>query len=77
LIGAAGVPDIADYARDGISDWNDFVETANLVRAALGVSQTPGSKPVRSWGGSTPRLPSRQSFNDQTISHPLAAICER
>jgi hypothetical protein len=31
-------PDIADYARDGISDWNDFVETANLVRAALGVS---------------------------------------
>lgn len=31
-------PDIADYARAGISGWNDLVETANLVRAALGVS---------------------------------------
>ncbi len=31
-------PDIADYARDGISTWDDLVQTANLVRAALGVS---------------------------------------
>ncbi|MGE0281190.1 MAG: plasmid replication protein RepC [Rhizobiaceae bacterium] len=31
-------PDIADYARTGISGWDDLVETANLVRAALGVS---------------------------------------
>ena len=31
-------PDIADYARAGISGWDDLVETANLVRAALGVS---------------------------------------
>ncbi len=31
-------PDIADYARDGISDWAGLVATANLVRGALGVS---------------------------------------
>lgn len=31
-------PDIADYAKDGISDWNGLVSTANLVRSALGVS---------------------------------------
>jgi len=31
-------PDIADYARDGISTWDDLIQTANLVRAALGVS---------------------------------------
>ncbi|WP_310324324.1 plasmid replication protein RepC [Aminobacter aminovorans] len=31
-------PDIADYARHGISGWADLVETANLVRGALGVS---------------------------------------
>jgi len=31
-------PDIADYARTGISGWVDLIETANLVRAALGVS---------------------------------------
>jgi replication initiation protein RepC len=31
-------PDIADYRRTPITDWNDLVETANLVRGALGVS---------------------------------------
>lgn len=31
-------PDIADYARDGISSWVELVDTANLVRGALGVS---------------------------------------
>ena len=31
-------PDIADYARDGISGWDELIETANLVRGALGVS---------------------------------------
>jgi replication initiation protein RepC len=31
-------PDIAGYARDGISGWADLVATANLVRSALGVS---------------------------------------
>lgn len=31
-------PDIADYARDRISGWGELVETANLVRGALGIS---------------------------------------
>ncbi|MCO5066522.1 MAG: replication initiation protein RepC [Rhizobiaceae bacterium] len=31
-------PDIVDYARAGIDSWDDLVEVANLVRAALGVS---------------------------------------
>ena len=31
-------PDIADYARNGISGWGELVETANLVRGALGIS---------------------------------------
>ena len=31
-------PDIANYARDGISNWVGLVDTANLVRGALGVS---------------------------------------
>lgn len=31
-------PDIANYACDGISGWAGLVDTANLVRGALGVS---------------------------------------
>jgi replication initiation protein RepC len=31
-------PDILDYAKEGISSWRDFVATAVLVRAMLGVS---------------------------------------
>ena len=31
-------PDIADYARHGISNWRDMVSTAAVVRSALGVS---------------------------------------
>ncbi|WP_375458563.1 plasmid replication protein RepC [uncultured Enterovirga sp.] len=31
-------PDIVPYARFGISSWADFVATARIVRAALGVS---------------------------------------
>ena len=31
-------PDIADYARGGISNWRDLVETAGLVRSVLGIS---------------------------------------
>jgi replication initiation protein RepC len=33
-------PSIADYARDGISSWRDFVETAEFVRSLLGVSRS-------------------------------------
>ena len=31
-------PDIADYARNGVSNWSDLIAAANLVRSALGVS---------------------------------------
>ncbi|WP_274630923.1 plasmid replication protein RepC [Arvimicrobium flavum] len=31
-------PDIVDYARNGISDWAGLVATADLARAALGIS---------------------------------------
>ncbi len=31
-------PDIADYARGGISSWRDLLVTANVARAALGIS---------------------------------------
>jgi replication initiation protein RepC len=31
-------PDVVDYARHGISSWNDFVRTAELVRSVLGIS---------------------------------------
>jgi len=31
-------PDIADYARGGISSWRDLLATANVARAALGIS---------------------------------------
>jgi replication initiation protein RepC len=31
-------PDIVNYARDGITGWAGLVDTANLVRGALGVS---------------------------------------
>jgi replication initiation protein RepC len=31
-------PDITDYSRNGITRWNELIETANLVRNALGVT---------------------------------------
>jgi len=31
-------PDIADYARGGISSWRDLLATANVARSALGIS---------------------------------------
>ncbi len=31
-------PDIADYAKGGISSWRDLIATAGLARAALGIS---------------------------------------
>jgi replication initiation protein RepC len=31
-------PDIADYARGGISSWRDLLATANVARGALGIS---------------------------------------
>ncbi|MGB7433504.1 MAG: plasmid replication protein RepC [Ahrensia sp.] len=34
----AAVPDLSDYARDGISSWSDFDRTVALIRTMLGVS---------------------------------------
>jgi replication initiation protein RepC len=31
-------PNIADYARNGINSWRDFVETVEFVRSLLGIS---------------------------------------
>lgn len=31
-------PDIADYAKNGISSWINLIDTANLVRSALGIT---------------------------------------
>ncbi|GLR93989.1 replication initiation protein RepC [Bradyrhizobium liaoningense] len=31
-------PDIIDYAKDGISNWRDFLATAAVVRSMLGIS---------------------------------------
>ncbi|OSJ36938.1 replication initiation protein RepC, partial [Bradyrhizobium japonicum] len=31
-------PDIVDYAKDGISNWRDFLATAAVVRSMLGIS---------------------------------------
>ncbi|NLH82911.1 MAG: replication initiation protein RepC [Phyllobacteriaceae bacterium] len=31
-------PDLVDYARDGISNWRDFLATAAVVRPMLGIS---------------------------------------
>jgi len=43
-------PDIADYARDGISSWEDLIETANLVRGALGVSPDAWNQAIEAMG---------------------------
>jgi replication initiation protein RepC len=31
-------PDLVDYAKDGISNWRDFLATANVVRPLIGIS---------------------------------------
>lgn len=37
-------PLINDYAKDGISGWNDVIQTADLVRTMLGISPDAWSK---------------------------------
>jgi replication initiation protein RepC len=43
-------PDIADYARGGIANWNDLVATAGLVRTVLGVSPSAWDEAVEAMG---------------------------
>jgi replication initiation protein RepC len=37
-------PQLNDYAKDGISSWNDVLQTADLVRTMLGISPDAWSK---------------------------------
>lgn len=43
-------PDIAEYAKGGISSWRDFVATANVVRSALGVTPSAWEAALRVMG---------------------------
>jgi replication initiation protein RepC len=43
-------PDIADYTRGGISNWNDLVAAAGVVRSALGVSPSAWDEAVEAMG---------------------------
>lgn len=44
-----GSPDIVDYAKDGISNWRDFLATAAVVRSTLGISPS-------AWGRRKPDI---------------------
>jgi len=57
-------PDIADYARAGITGWGDLIETANLVRGALGVSPDAWSQ-------------AREVMGDTDAAIVIAAILQR
>jgi replication initiation protein RepC len=60
----ATCPQFALYARRGIGDWRDFVQTAGLVRTMLGVS--PGA-----WNEA------RQAMGELTAAVTIATILER
>lgn len=43
-------PDIRDYARDGISDWHQLVQTAAFARGMLGISEDGWDEACRIMG---------------------------
>ncbi|WP_407152786.1 plasmid replication protein RepC [Bradyrhizobium sp. ORS 86] len=43
-------PDIAMYARHGISSWNDLLATARVVRSTLGISPSAWDEAVQEMG---------------------------
>lgn len=57
-------PQIRDYARDGIEDWRDLMQTAGLVRSMLGVSPDAWERACDAMG-------------DINASITIAAILER
>jgi DNA-binding transcriptional ArsR family regulator len=57
-------PQIRDYARDGIQDWRDLMQTAGLVRSMLGVSPDAWER-------------ARDAMGDINASITIAAILER
>lgn len=60
----AACPQIRDYARDGIRDWRDLMQTAALVRSMLGVSPDAWER-------------ARDAMGDINASITIAAILER
>lgn len=57
-------PQIRDYARDGIEDWRDLVQTAGLVRSMLGVSPDAWER-------------ARETMGEINAAITIAAILER
>ncbi len=57
-------PQIRDYARNGIQDWRDLMQTAGLVRSMLGVSPDAWER-------------ARDAMGDINASITIAAILER
>ncbi len=57
-------PQIRDYARNGIGDWHDLVQTAGLVRSMLGVSPDAWER-------------ARETMGEINASITIAAILER
>ncbi|MGH6862584.1 MAG: replication initiation protein RepC [Phyllobacterium sp.] len=57
-------PQIRNYARDGIQDWHDLLQTAGLVRSMLGVSPDAWER-------------AREAMGDFNASITIAAILER
>jgi replication initiation protein RepC len=43
-------PDIADYARDGVTHWRDLVAAASVARAAVGVSPSAWEAAISAMG---------------------------
>ncbi|MDH6234006.1 replication initiation protein RepC [Mesorhizobium soli] len=60
----ATCPQFALYARRGIGDWRDFVQTAGLVRTMLGVSPDAWDE-------------ARQAMGELTAAVTIATILER
>ena len=57
-------PQMADYARNGIRSWADFVATADLVRSVLGISPDAWRK-------------AKAAMGEQAASVVVAALLER
>ena len=57
-------PQMADYARNGIRSWPDFVATADLVRSVLGISPDAWRK-------------AKAAMGEQPASVVVAALLER
>lgn len=57
-------PDIADYARHGVSSWQDFHAVAGVVRTMLGISPS-------AWGEA------REAMGEDGAAILIAAILQK